>query len=1745
MVQSIMGNASSILSVFSEWAREQPHITAFDYLDEQLVTIDTISYQQLYELAGAIASNLRFNGVNTPILLVYQPGIEFIGAFLGTLMAGLIAVPVYPVRGKVHEWDKLNRIIQDSGAHFALLGGAEFDIFKQGKLKQFLNGNVKLLRHLDMVSRDSADLADSHVQAKNTAFIQYTSGSTGSPKGVSVSHQNIIHNQQLIYRSFGHHAATKILGWLPQYHDMGLIGNLMHNIYIGGSGVLMSPVAFLKNPINWLLAISEFRATTSGGPNFAYDLCVQNFREASSLDLDLSCWEIAFNGSEPVRSDTLKRFASTFSPYGFRAEAFYPCYGMAETTLMVSGVNKDEAPNIIAVSKQAYESNRIELDSNPDSNLALVSSGTLRMGTTVRIVNAETREECDSSGIGEIWIKSPSVTMGYWQNPSLTETTYNAFTKSDHGPFLRTGDLGFLYNDELYITGRLKEVLIVRGRNYYPQDIERCVTDTSDHLRKNRAACFLAEETNGDSDITLVAELNRESVRNADIGQLSLLIKNAVYEAYQLKITHVLLVRPGGVPVTSSGKIRRRECRKLWSAGQLQDKQIVFNSLKKQTQTQTGGGQAQEGEPVLSVKRVVCELLNIDLSTINCDAPLAAQGLDSITAVQLEQRLLKRGGVWCSQADLLDGASIRTIVDGSSLLDMPVENSLNRPDITALDYRERNFWFLQELEKNSYAYNLSVAFAIEPDIPGSITPDIVRNGIVTILNMHPALHTVYPSNEGEPRKQLLATIDVATQIEMISVDSISSNATTCEITKQTKWIFDLSVAPPCRFIVYHTPAGEIVLQVVAHHICADAWSIQVIVRDFLRIINRGGNILEKRHSTSPSVLPMLNSADEHYIQEQSRRFESHSGMVDLPIDRPRPSRFNPSGSYHNFVIGKKRAEELVNIARSEGVTLYTLMVAAFQVMLYKFSNQKYFVIGTPVSERNYESDRDAVGCYIEIKHLFTEVNGNQSFSSYLKIVKQEVIKLVKFKHISAQTLLDKVGKGVMRNKGMVFPNVRFSLQQEGVIPGSARFFHGYPDSFLELRDYSVHSKSVMADVVQTELGLEVVQAENALFCQFEYSSQLFDPATVAYLESCFTNLLDSLIQNTGLLVCDIKMPPRDGLVSINRGDSFQYTQTSAVDMFKSRAQEYPEEIAVRAGDEQLSYRQLDQLSDILAYRLMSNGVSLEDRVAVLFSRNPTYVVALLAVAKAGACSVFLDGSLGIQRCVEILDITEPHCLLLDNQFAGMGLYRSEVLVDIKELNAGGEKAANLPAVNVTLDTALYVLFTSGSTGRPKGVVCTHGSVINRTRWMLDVFKINHNDVVLHTTPFNFVRSEREVFFTLSAGATLCLLQDDALRNPQSYMQAIKTHGITFTASSPAHVRAMLEVDSFCLQSINSIKYWFIGADRLDKALLKEMQKVLPDVIFAYFYGSTETTSDASCLLIDKNYTDNAFSTSIGAPLYNTELYILDQDLRAIPPGGFGELYVAGAQISRGYYNDIALTRSKYVENVINPKLKLMYSTGDVARLLPNGDIIVLGRNDGQCNVNGHRVEFGEVEHALLKNPQISEAVVTTYQVTSTTYIVAYVICRAEPFDAAGIMDQLAGILPDYTRPHVILPLEKLPLTPLGKINRSLLPSPEGSLASYLKNTYKDPDNEMEVLVRDVWMSVINAAKGPQSQSIGVNDNFFYVGGSSLLSTRVINELRDTLGVELSVKDFFDNPTVKQQAAVIIEYALNLEEEMGQ
>jgi len=638
-----VNGSETYIEVIKNRVLEKPEHVVFRFLNDGVNENESLTYRQLELRSKALGAKMQEYGKKGDrVLLLFPPGLSYVASIFACFYSGFIAVPAYPPR-RNHKLTRLNTIIADSGAGISIISRKVYNDIERNFADDEKLKSIRWIIYEDVSDDDALKWADTGIFPGDIALLQYTSGSTGNPKGVMLSQLNLLYNSEYIHRTFEFNSSSVGVNWLPIFHDMGLIGGVLQSAYLGLTNVGMPPTAFLKNPLNWLKAMEKYGGTTGGGPNFGFDYCLEKISDEDKKLLDLSKVKTFYCGAEPVRKPTMEAFSKEF---GIETRQMYPVYGMAETTLIASGGYQSEAPKYISLKSDKLSKGKVEIATDDyDRKVELVGCGHAWMETVIEIVDPGTFNKLPELNVGEIWVAGPTVAKGYWEKPEETERTFNAFIKnSGEGPFLRTGDLGFLNDGELYITGRLKDMIIIRGVNYYPNDIEFTIQKNSADFRQNGGAAIPVIK-DGKEKLVIVQELERTALRKDNHDELISLIRERISDEYELDVYAVCLIRTGSIPLTSSGKIQRRQTKYDYLNKQL-------NIVKEWSRGEAGEDTAETASSIVPSEEAIKEWLiswiirnqQFRRDEIDLDKNIMSYGIDSLSAVTLEQEISGKFG---------------------------------------------------------------------------------------------------------------------------------------------------------------------------------------------------------------------------------------------------------------------------------------------------------------------------------------------------------------------------------------------------------------------------------------------------------------------------------------------------------------------------------------------------------------------------------------------------------------------------------------------------------------------------------------------------------------------------------------------------------------------------------------------------------------------------------------------------------------------------------------------------------------------------------------------------------------------------------------------------------------------------------------------------------------------------------------------------------------------------------------------
>jgi len=1763
---SIKGNqltesCTTLVELLQNRALHQPEQKYTFLLDGKTETA-SLTYRELDAIARSHAARLQTLGVTGErALLLFPPGLDYLAAFFGCLYAKVIAVPLYPPKLK-RNLAKISAIAKDAGATVAIAPARHLENLEQ--LCQQAP-ELKAMRWLsaEELCDDAQKWQQPAIHPDSVAYLQYTSGSTSTPKGVMVSHANVLYNIEYIHRGFHHDAESVAVTWLPPFHDMGLIDGLLKPLYLGIPSYFMPPAAFIQNPMCWLEAISRYKATHSGGPNFAYDLCASKISKIlgdGQKMLDLSSWRVAYNGAEPIHKETLERFTKAFEPCGFDADAFCPAYGMAETTLKIATVGSGITPTFLPVDAGALENNHIvEVVEGEGGARTLVGCGFPEFGTLVAIVNPESLTRCQLQEVGEIWVAGETVARGYWNRPEETEKTFQAYlSDTSEGPFLRTGDLGFLRDGELFVTGRLKDLIIIRGRNLYPQDIERTAERSHPSLRPGAIAAFSVEVA-GEEQLVIVPELqSRKAPDNAE--EIISAIRSSIAREYEVQVYGVVLIKPGSIPKTTSGKIQRRAAcadfladnlevvassvldisdfveienrltREILLAAELEERQPLLEAYLWQQVNRRGIHSPANSQSRLKATE---EEFSIHFSASGktqdiIDRPLSSFGLDSLRIFELKNQIESDLGVTVSVADLFEDRSIARLAvqileqltgNTKAAVPRPVSRSRHLP----LSFAQERLWFFDQLEPGNPFYNLCGAVRMT----GQLNEEALRQSIEKIIERHEVLRTAFAAVEGQPIQVVAAAGDWT--LPLIDLSSRSLCDRQAEVQRlcasSAREPFDLGQSSLLRAKLLRLDETEHVLLLTVHHIVFDGLSLGVFLRE----------LAEFYQAFSSNRLPLLSPLPIQYAdfaawqrqQLQGEILETQlaywkqqlSGslpVLNLPTDFPRPAVQTFQGARQTWELPKDLSLALAGLAQQEKATLFMTLLAAFKTLLYRYTGQTDILVGSPIANRNLREIEALIGFFVNTLVLRSELNGNPTFRELLRSVREVALGAYAHQDVPIEKLVEELQPERDLSYSPLF-QVAFALQ------------NGLTQT-LELPGLTLNFNEIDTETANFDLTLFLEETDRGLAATWEYSTNLFQPSTIARMHGHFQILLEGIIANADTRICELPLlsdRERHQLLVEWNNTQVDYPKDSTIhQLFEAQVERTPDAIAVVFEDQKLTYGELNKRANQVAHYLQKLGVKPEVLVGICTERSLDTIVGLLGILKAGGAYVPLDPSYPLERIAYILSDARVKILVTEEKMLAL-LPEQEAQLVCLDADWGRISQQNQtnPGRRAKSDNLAYTIYTSGSTGKPKGVQIYHQSLVNFLNSMREAPGLTESDILLAVTTICFDIAALEIYLPLIVGAKIVLASREVTANGELLLSTLQSCGVTVLQATPATWRLLLAAG---WESSPQLKM-LAGGEALPRELADRLLEKGGSLW--NMYGPTETTVwSTTCHVnaLESRHRRQNVPEAIGRPIANTEIYILDGNLQAVPVGIVGELHIGGDGLALGYLNRPELNAEKFISHLFSdrPGARL-YKTGDLARYLSDGNIEYVDRIDNQVKVRGFRIELGEIEAALSQHPDVREAaVVVREDEPGNKCLVAYAVLGQE--DAIVAASELRAFLkdklPEYMLPSAFVLLEALPLTPNGKVDRKALRAPDTE--NLPLNAAFAPRTREEQLLAEIWSQVLGV------KQVGIRDNFFELGGHSLLATQLIAKVREAFQVELPLRSLFQSPTVESLAEAI-------------
>jgi amino acid adenylation domain-containing protein/non-ribosomal peptide synthase protein (TIGR01720 family) len=1732
--------ASTLVDVLRWRAVDHPEAPACTFLPDGEGREERLCYGELDRRARSIAAALA-GAAGSRALLVYDSGPDYIATIYGCLYAGVTAVPVYPPDPFRIErtLPRLCSIVADAGATWLLATEATLNwvrpLFRNvpGLTSSLATDRLGDSGRNDAAPGDWPAAAAPHLPA----ILQYTSGSTGIPRGVTITHANLLANLRTIDATIDREGNVVVL-WLPLYHDMGLIGGVFQPVYSGRPLVFMSPVSFMQSPVRWLKAISHYRGTVTAAPDFAYELCTRKVSAEDRATLDLSSLLCALNGAEMVRPETLDRFSETFAECGFRREAFYPCYGLAEATLMVAGGVPGAAPVVRSFAGSGLEEMQAVPASNGDpAARSLVGCGHPAAGQQVVIANPDHGGRLDEGQIGEIWVAGESIGQGYWNRPEESAKTFQAFLTDGEGPFLRTGDLGFFHEGELFVAGRRKEVVIIRGRNLYPYDIEETVRCCHPLLKNDGGAVFPID-VGGEERLAVVQEVLRP--RKADLGSLLGLIRSQVAEVHGVAPAAVTLIAAGTLPKTSSGKKQRNACRDLFLSGGLQTLiEWRDESLSGDRRETNAVAPATNTEKKLAT--IFGDVLGADLLDVNTS--FFDLGGQSLLAGQLAARIQAEFGVELPLRALFSKPTVAGLAAWLDLPDasqsglLPPVTCADRASPLPLSSSQEQLWFLEQTESEPrYVLTASIRLC------GRLDVGALERSLATIVERHEALRTVFPVQDGRPQQKILGrSMAALTVIERPAMPSPANRRV------------NLAAGPLFQASLERLSDDEHRLYVAAHHLICDGWSLAIFLSELSALYASEVSGGEAKPDGGTGLEDVVWQFADFAAWQRSclgtpqvaRQLEYWKGqLADLqPLDLaadylpPRDGKFR--GQAVRWVVDKAATDPLAELGRREGATLYMVLLAAFQTLLARYTRQRDVCVGSPVSYRPRREFETAIGYFVNTLPLRTDVSGEPTFRELLRRVRETVLDALANQDAPLQAIVDAVAPRRDPGRSPLF-NVMFVFEN---LPWQATRCAGLSLGEIEID----HTR-----IGNFDLGLVVEQQPDGLRFSLVYNAEIFDEGTVEQMAAAFRRLVDGIAADadrpvTRVSLADIDYRPvadfaRSRAEAAGDGQNAHECcgAPAAGDIglvVAKQVQTTPDNRAVSGEGGGLTYRELDERADRLARCLEGLAVGEDVPVAIFLDRSSELIVAVLAVLKAGGAYVPLDPHDAKDRLQSMLADTRPRAVITISRFLDRlpPHEAEEIVLDRERLDVGQHPAKAAPTrPAISPESLAYIIYTSGSTGRPKGVEVTRRSLSNLATAMADQYEVTARDRVLQLISPAFDVAAEEIFPALTRGAALVLGPPAGELTGRAILDVCRRQRVTVAHIPPQLWQQCLREWQPTDESLfDHLRVLVVGGESPPvEALNRWIELARGRVRTLHEFGLTETT--VTNLVYELPREIDAWPSGrklpIGRPVAGSEIHLLDACGQPVPVGAVGELYIGGPGVARGYHGLAGATAERFVEtpgsasqNGEGTTHARLCRTGDLARWRADGNLEFLGRIDEQIKLRGLRIEPAEIERVLAGHPAIGQAAVVARETApGGKRLVAYLVpTNGHVPERDELRAWLRGKLPDSMIPSAFVKLQRLPLNRSHKLDRDALPPPPHESD---QGAFSAPSNEIEQTLAEIWQQVLRLDR------VGVHDNFFELGGDSILTIQVVARAREA-GLRFSPRQMFEHQTIVELAAV--------------
>ncbi|AUB35489.1 Non-ribosomal peptide synthetase component F [Nostoc flagelliforme CCNUN1] len=1655
-----------IHQLFEAQVERTPDAVAVVFEDQQL------TYRELNNRANQLAHYLRTLGVYEEVLvgLCLERSLEQLVSILAILKAGGAYLPLDPT----YPQQRLSYLLADAQVQIVLT---------QQSLLVILPNNLEQVICWDtdaqQIAQQAVTTLNNLTAPENVAVVFYTSGSTGIPKGVVMTHQGLVNYGLAALSTLELNDSDRFLQLASSSFDV-FLEEILPTLLAGAVVVLPhEPNAIAATQLHQLISqqqVTVMELTTAHWHEWVSQLVSFATSPPSSLRLVLV-------GGETILPEHLHSWQQFHLP-------LIHVYGLTETTITSTMY---QLPPDISIPPSGYK----------------LSIGRPLPNTTVYLLD-EQLQPVPVGVPGEVYIGGTGLSRGYLHRPQLTAERFipNPWGSLPGERLYKTGDVGrYLADGNIEFLGRRDQQVKLRGFRIELAEVEAVL---SQHPSVQQTVVFVQEDIPDNKRlVAYVVTVNDSQLSTVQLRQY---LKEKLPE-YMIPGAFVFL---DTLPLTPNGKVDRRSLPAPESRPELE---VSFVAPRTPIEQML----ADIWADVLGVEQV------------GIDDNFFTLGGHSLLATQLISRVRNIFQVELPLRSLFEATTIASLSQyiqqwqqQLQQLAPPLE-PVARVGELPLSYAQQRLWFFNQLEPSNAAYNMPGAMRLQ----GQLNVAALAQSLQEIVRRHEALRTNFTSLDGQAIQIIHPPGDW--QLTVLDWQHLplgeQEHQTQQLATKEAQRPFDLATEPLLWVTLLVLSPQEHILLFCMHHIVSDGWSMGVFVQEIVTLYSA-----YCQGQPSPLTELSIQYADfaiwqRQWLQGQvlqsqldywQQQLAGAPALLELPTDRPRPAVQSFRGGQQSFTLAPDLTSALNQLSRQQGVTLFMTLLAAFDTLLYRYTGQADILVGSPIANRNHSEIEGLIGFFVNTLVLRTDMSGDPSFGELLTRVREMTLAAYAHQDLPFELLVEALQPERNLSHTPLF-QVMFVLDNT---PMSEMALPGLTLSPLAIENFTA----------AFDLTLSVEQTADGLLGSWHYNSDLFDAATINRMTGHLQTLLAGIVAHPEQPISQIPLltaSEQQQLLLEWNDTHTEYPQHQCIhQLFEEQVERTPDAVAVVFEDQQLTYRELNARANQLAHYLRTLGVKPEVLVAICVERSLEMVVGLLGILKAGGAYIPLDPDYPTERLSFMLSDAQVQVLLTQQRLVEkLPQHQAQVICLDTNWQVISQLSQENPISVVTSENLAYVIYTSGSTGTPKGAMNTHCGISNRLLWMQNNYQLTPADRVLQKTPFSFDVSVWEFFWPLFNGARLIMAQPGGHKDNNYLVNLIVQQQVTILHFVPSMLQVFLQEPN--LETCSCLRQVICSGEALPFKLQESFFTNL-DAELHNLYGPTEAAIDVTSWTCQRDY--NQQIVAIGRPIANTFIYILDSCMQPVPIGVPGELHIGGVGLARGYLNRPELTQEKFIANPFSndPDARL-YKTGDLARYLADGNIEYLGRIDHQVKIRGFRIELGEIETVLSQHEAVLQTVVIAREdVPGNKRLVAYLVTHPEQTPTIAQLRQfLKEKLPEYMIPSAFVFLETLPLTPNGKVDRRSLPAPESR--SELEVSFIAPRTPTEQMLADIWTDVLGV------EQVGIDDNFFTLGGHSLLATQLISRVRSIFKVELPLRSLFEATTIASLSQYIQQWQQQLQQ----